>query len=202
MTCGVVVRWPSGTTVVAVRLLYLIFRQVIAWLGLLARSARSKNAEILVLRHEVVVLRRQVSGPRLSWGRPGRVRSLGRVAVPGLSIASHRHPGHDRAVASGPGEAALDPAPVSPKRRPPHGSRAVPVGAAAGASRGTGRAGLPLSTNNDNFGPRISGFGMLSLWRHHRRMVWRCPAGPHGRRPGWRYLASTRKKLSIARTRA
>jgi putative transposase len=51
---------------VAVRLLYLIFRQVMAWLGLLARSARSKNAEILVLRHEVTVLRRQVNRPRLS----------------------------------------------------------------------------------------------------------------------------------------
>jgi hypothetical protein len=46
---------------VAVRLLYLIFRPVMAWLGLLARSAQSKNAEILVLRHEVTVLRRQVS---------------------------------------------------------------------------------------------------------------------------------------------
>lgn len=34
----------------AVRLLYLIFRQVMAWFGLLARSSRSKNAEILVLR--------------------------------------------------------------------------------------------------------------------------------------------------------
>jgi hypothetical protein len=43
---------------VAVRLLYLLFRQVMAWLGLLARSAQSKNAEILVLRHEVAVLRR------------------------------------------------------------------------------------------------------------------------------------------------
>ncbi|MGA9309345.1 MAG: hypothetical protein WBV74_03115 [Pseudonocardiaceae bacterium] len=44
----------------AVRLLYLVLRQVMAWLGLLARSSRSKNAEILVLRHEVAVLRRQV----------------------------------------------------------------------------------------------------------------------------------------------
>jgi putative transposase len=52
---------------VAVRLLYLIFRQLVAWLGLLARSSRSKDVEILVLRHEVAVLRRQVSGPRLSW---------------------------------------------------------------------------------------------------------------------------------------
>jgi hypothetical protein len=32
--------------VVAVRLLYLIFRQVMAWLGLLARSSRSKDVEI------------------------------------------------------------------------------------------------------------------------------------------------------------
>jgi putative transposase len=43
---------------VALRLLHLIFRELTAWLGLLARSSRSKNVEILVLRHEVAVLRR------------------------------------------------------------------------------------------------------------------------------------------------
>jgi putative transposase len=49
---------------VTVRRLHLIFRQLVAWLGLLARSSRSKNAKIPVLRHEVSVLRRQVTRPR------------------------------------------------------------------------------------------------------------------------------------------
>ncbi len=44
----------------AVRLLYLILLRVPGWIILLARSEASKDAEILVLRHQVLVLRRQV----------------------------------------------------------------------------------------------------------------------------------------------
>jgi putative transposase len=72
---------------VVVRLLYLIFRQVVAWLGLLAGSSRSKNAKILVFRHEVAVLRRQVRRPRLSWADRAVFAALTRL----LSQAGRLH---------------------------------------------------------------------------------------------------------------
>jgi putative transposase len=50
---------------VSLRLLYLAFAQLCGWLVLLGRSPASKNAELLVLRHEVAVLRRTHPRPRL-----------------------------------------------------------------------------------------------------------------------------------------
>jgi hypothetical protein len=41
--------------------------RLFAWLALLARSDTSKDAEILVLRHEVAVLQRQVARPEPDW---------------------------------------------------------------------------------------------------------------------------------------
>ena len=43
---------------VALRLLYLIFQHVLGLLLLIGRTASTKDVEILVLRHEVAVLRR------------------------------------------------------------------------------------------------------------------------------------------------
>src|SRR5258706_8234205 len=57
-------------------LVYLIFRQLLGWLALLARSDAAKTAEILLLRHENALLRRQVKRPRRSWADRALITAL------------------------------------------------------------------------------------------------------------------------------
>ena len=52
---------------VTLRLLYVIFQQVLGLVLLLGRTSSTKDVEVLVLRHEVAVLRRTNPRPRLDW---------------------------------------------------------------------------------------------------------------------------------------
>jgi putative transposase len=85
---------------VSLRLLYLIFLRLLNLLLLLGRSSASKDVELLVLRHEVAVLRRANPTPRLDWAdraifaalvrRLPQMLRKHRLVTPGTILRWHR----------------------------------------------------------------------------------------------------------------
>ncbi len=84
----------------SLRLLYLITVRVFGWLVLMGRSQASTDAEIMILRHEIAVLRRQVARPAPDWADRAILAALARhlpavlrarrLVTPGTVLAWHR----------------------------------------------------------------------------------------------------------------
>ena len=83
-----------------IRLVYLAVSRLFALLAMLIRSDASNDVEILVLRPEVAVLRRQVARPKPDWADRAVIAALARllprhlrlrrIVTPGTLLAWHR----------------------------------------------------------------------------------------------------------------
>jgi putative transposase len=60
----------------ATTLIYQTLAQLLRWIVLRTRSDATKEIEILVLRHQLAVLRRRTPRPRISWSDRAVIAAL------------------------------------------------------------------------------------------------------------------------------
>jgi putative transposase len=84
-------------------MLYLVFVRLTGWMALLARSAASKDAGLLVLRQEVAVLRRQHPKPRLDGADRMVLTALARLLPGPLRMSRLGDPADTAELASAAG---------------------------------------------------------------------------------------------------
>jgi hypothetical protein len=139
-----------------------IMVRVVDWLALLARSDAAKTAELLVLRHEVTVLRAQASRPRQSWSdravlpalaRVLRRRGERRIVTPTTLLAWHRR--------------LIKPA-LDPNRARPPASSAMRCGISSCGWPGRIRAGGIAAF-------RVNWSGSATEWARQRSAGSTCP---------------------------
>jgi hypothetical protein len=157
------IRQPGMIAAVSLRLSYLIFRQVLGLILLLSRSSSTKDVELLVLRHEVAVLRRTNLKPRLDWADravfAALIRRLPTRSPPG-------HPEHVHALAAPTRVQEIDPplaCPCCGQEACCRASAATGAGTESGKQMGAGHAPVRSAscgaglTENDRVDARVRG---------------------------------------------
>ena len=81
------------------KLIYQTFAKLLSWMVLHARSDTTNEIEILVLRHQLAVLQRRTSRPRISWNDRAMITALAQLLPARRRRRFLVHSGHDPALA-------------------------------------------------------------------------------------------------------
>jgi hypothetical protein len=179
---------------VLVRLIYRSLVVLLSWLALSARSSASKNAEILILRHEVAVLRRGNPKPRIDWTDRALLAALARILPRALRAHRIATPGtllrwHRRMVARKWTQ------PKTPGRPPLAGELAelivelagiTPAGAWSGS-----KANCAVSGTGSVLAPSAGSCARTGYRLRRREMTAGAPSCARTPRPSWRWTFST-----------
>jgi len=118
-----------------ISLCYVVVQRVLQLVCLQFRSTASKELEIVVLRHELAVLRRQVRRPAFRAADRLFLAAASRMLPRGQLVVVSRHAGHASALAPASGGESLDV--HAPRRSSADQSRSSGIDRAVGTRKST-----------------------------------------------------------------